>query len=72
MAVYAVLAAEVLMLVWFVLFGLLAHGLVVESRDLPAAKADTATRRLTGSARLAFAVGLSILAALNLYQWFGG
>ncbi len=71
MAVYAVLAAEFLTLVWFVAFGLLAHGLIVDSRHLPASRTDTAARRLTGSARLAFAVGLSILALLTLYQWFG-
>ena len=71
MIAYAVLAAEVLTLVWFVVFGLLAHGLIVESRTLPTARADTAARLLTGSARLAFAVGLSILALLTLYEWFG-
>ena len=55
---YITLIAEVLTVAWFVLFLWLVHSLARDNAGLKPPRLDAIGRRLIGSARWAFAIGV--------------
>ncbi|MBO9423731.1 hypothetical protein J7444_03320 [Labrenzia sp. R4_1] len=63
-----VLVAEGLVVFWFVVFIGMMVSMYLDSRSMPLPRLDVAGRTLIGSAKLAFAVGMTALAALTYYE----
>jgi hypothetical protein len=65
-----VLVAEGLVVLWFTVFIGMMVSMYLDSRSmpLPLPRLDVAGRTLIGSAKLAFAVGMTALAALTYYE----
>ncbi|MBO9420642.1 MULTISPECIES: hypothetical protein [Stappiaceae] len=63
-----VLVAEGLVVLWFVVFIGMMVSMYLDSRSMPLPRLDVAGRTLIGSAKLAFAVGMTALAALTYYE----
>ncbi|WP_428642097.1 hypothetical protein [Roseibium sp.] len=64
----AVVVAEVLVAVWFIVFSIMLTSMYLDSRAMKQPNMDIAGRTLIGSARLAFATGLSALAVLTVLE----
>ena len=60
-----VFLAEVMTVVWFLVFLRVIHGLLAESRGLPQPRLDPTSRVLIGAARLAFMIGLPAIVLLQ-------
>ncbi|OJJ13136.1 MULTISPECIES: hypothetical protein [unclassified Roseibium] len=63
-----VLVAEGLVVLWFAVFIGMMVSMYLDSRSMPLPRLDLAGRTLIGSAKLAFAVGMTALAALTYYE----
>lgn len=63
-----VLVAEGLVVLWFTVFIGMMVSMYLDSRSMPLPRLDVAGRTLIGSAKLAFAVGMTALAALTYYE----
>ncbi|WP_133948456.1 hypothetical protein [Roseibium sp.] len=63
-----VLVAEGLVVLWFAVFIGMMVSMYLDSRSMPLPRLDVAGRTLIGSAKLAFAVGMTALAALTYYE----
>lgn len=63
-----VLVAEGLVVLWFAVFIGMMGSMYLDSRSMPLPRLDLAGRTLIGSAKLAFAVGMTALAALTYYE----
>lgn len=63
-----VLVAEGLVVLWFAVFITMMTSMYLDSRSLPLPKLDVAGRSLLFSAKLAFAVGMTALAGLTIYE----
>ncbi len=63
-----VLVAEGLVVLWFAVFVGMMVSMYLDSRSMPLPRLDVAGRTLIGSAKLAFAVGMTALAALTYYE----
>lgn len=63
-----VLAAEGLVVLWFGVFITMIVSMYLDSRSLPLPRLDVAGRMLLGSAKLAFAAGMTALAALTYFE----
>ncbi|MFN3131300.1 hypothetical protein [Roseibium sp.] len=63
-----VLVAEGLVVLWFAVFIGMMVSMYLDSRSMPMPRLDLAGRTLIGSAKLAFAVGMTALAALTYYE----
>ncbi|XYK82351.1 MAG: hypothetical protein ROO70_09110 [Labrenzia sp.] len=63
-----VLVAEGLVVLWFAVFIGMMVSMYLDSRSMPLPRLDVTGRTLIGSAKLAFAVGMTALAALTYYE----
>ncbi len=63
-----VLVAEGLVVLWFTVFIGMMVSMYLDSRSMPLPRLDVAGRTLIGNAKLAFAVGMTALAALTYYE----
>ena len=65
------LVAEALTVAWFVLFFVLIRGLMSESDGHPAPRPDAVGKRLIGSARLAFTIGIPAMFVAEIVHQLG-
>ncbi|MBN9669051.1 hypothetical protein [Roseibium aggregatum] len=68
MLVTVVLAAEVLVAVWFAVFSLMLLSMYLDSRSLPVPRLDIAGRTLIDSAKFAFLTGIAALAVMTVME----